>query len=114
MSVSGKLGCLRGFVVSKVVVLVTVVTTMFFQPASTRAAVKSEADSASVTNAKSAKRILGRRIPDFVLPDFAGKPTAFSDFSEAKHVVVVFLGTQCPIGNAYVPVLNELQTSLAM
>lgn len=110
MSVSGKPGCLRGFVVSKVVVLVTVVTTMFFQPASTRAAVKSEADSASVTNAKSAKKILGRRIPDFVLPDSAGKPTAFSDFSEAKHVVVVFLGTQCPIGNAYVPVLNELQT----
>ncbi|MGZ0174764.1 MAG: redoxin family protein [Planctomycetales bacterium] len=48
-------------------------------------------------------------MPDFVLPDSTGKSTAFSDFNEAKHIVVVFLGTQCPIGNAYVPVLNDLQ-----
>lgn len=70
---------------------------------------KSEADSVSVSKAKSAEKILGRRIPDFVLPDSSGKATAFSDFGDAKQVVVVFLGTQCPIGNAYVPVLNDLQ-----
>jgi|GEM_PF-250450 len=56
-----------------------------------------------------AAKILGRRIPDFVLPDSAGKQIAFSDFNDAKAVAVVFLGTECPIGNAYVPILNELQ-----
>ena len=53
--------------------------------------------------------LLGRRVPDFVLPDHTGKQVALSDFHEAKLVVVVFLGTSCPIGNAYVPELNELQ-----
>ncbi|MEO8493588.1 MAG: redoxin domain-containing protein [Planctomycetota bacterium] len=53
--------------------------------------------------------VIGRRVPDFVLPDATGKQVALSDFKEAKTLVVVFLGTQCPIGNAYVPVLGDLQ-----
>lgn len=109
MNVSGRVGGLLGGAVAQVAILATIVTPMFFQPASIHASVKSETDSALVTKAKAADTILGRRIPDFVLPDSAGKATAFSDFNEAKHVVVVFLGTQCPIGNAYVPVLNDLQ-----
>lgn len=56
---------------------------------------------------------LGRRIPDFVLPDSSGKAIALSDFNGAKSLVVVFLGTQCPIGNAYVPVLGDLQKQYA-
>jgi peroxiredoxin len=54
-------------------------------------------------------QILGRRVADFVLPDTAGKQVALSDFNDAKARVVVFLGTQCPVGNAYVPMLNDLQ-----
>jgi len=53
---------------------------------------------------------IGQRIPDFVLPDTTGRQVALSDFNEARFLIVVFLGTECPIGNAYVPVLNELQS----
>ena len=53
--------------------------------------------------------VLGKRIPNFVLPDTSGEQVALSDFNDGNAVVVVFLGTSCPIGNAYVPVLNDLQ-----
>ena len=69
------------------------------------------AETASDHSAKNA--VLGRRIPDFVLPDSSGDEIALSDFNEAKTLVVVFLGTQCPIGNSYVPVLADLQEKYA-
>ncbi|MFP6693788.1 MAG: redoxin domain-containing protein [Pirellulales bacterium] len=53
---------------------------------------------------------VGRRVPNFVLPDSAGKPLALADFGKAKIVVVVFMGTECPIGNGYVPDLIDLQS----
>jgi peroxiredoxin len=53
--------------------------------------------------------VIGRRMPDIVLPDATGEQVALSDFNEAKALVVVFMGTQCPIGNAYVPLLGDLQ-----
>jgi Leucine-rich repeat (LRR) protein len=34
---------------------------------------------------------------------------ALADYCEADFVVVVFLGTKCPIANAYIPELNDLQ-----
>ena len=37
---------------------------------------------------------------DFCLEDTAGKTWASRDLKEKKAVVVVFLGTQCPINNA--------------
>ncbi|MDA0810108.1 MAG: redoxin family protein [Planctomycetota bacterium] len=92
------------------VLMMAVLAVATGQSGSLYAVVKSESDAATVAKPNATDSVLGRRIPDFVLPDSAGKLTAFSDFNEAKHVVVVFLGTQCPIGNAYVPVLNELQT----
>src|SRR4051794_21524269 len=55
------------------------------------------------------QRVAARRVPNFVLPDAAGKQVALADFSDAPVVVVVFLGTKCPIANAYIPELNELQ-----
>ena len=57
--------------------------------------------------------IIGRHIPDFVLNDSNGRSVAFSDYNDANTLVVVFLGTQCPIGNAYVPVLGDLQKRYA-
>ena len=57
--------------------------------------------------------IIGRRIPDVVLPDVQGKLVAFSDFREAKALVVLFTGTQCPIANGYVPTLLDLQKRYA-
>lgn len=52
---------------------------------------------------------VGRTLPDFLLQDSTGKEAAIADFRDKRVLVFVFLGTQCPIGNQYVPVLNELQ-----
>lgn len=56
---------------------------------------------------------LGRRVPDFVLPNTNGDLVALSDYGHGNAVVVVFFGTSCPIGNAYVPVLSDLQKRYA-
>jgi peroxiredoxin/mono/diheme cytochrome c family protein len=53
--------------------------------------------------------VVGRRIPHFVLPDAAGKQVGLSDFKENQFLIVAFLGTKCPVGNAYIPVLLDLQ-----
>jgi peroxiredoxin len=64
---------------------------------------------AGATERDKTETVIGRRVPDIVLPDATGKQIALSDFNEAKTLVVVFLGTQCPIGNSYVPLLGDLQ-----
>jgi peroxiredoxin len=56
-----------------------------------------------------AAAVLGRRIASFVLPDANGKEIGLGDFADRKCLVVAFLGTGCPIGNAYLPVLKELR-----
>jgi peroxiredoxin len=55
----------------------------------------------------------GQRVSHFVLPDTAGEPVGLSDFEQAEYLIVVFLGTECPIGNSFVPVLLELQQQYA-
>jgi peroxiredoxin len=56
---------------------------------------------------------LGRTVADFRLRDTAGKRVALSDFKNLRAVVVVFIGTECPINNAYMPTLAELHRSFA-
>jgi peroxiredoxin len=56
---------------------------------------------------------VGKVIPPFTLRDTAGKPWALADARDAKAVVVVFVGTQCPINNAFMPRLAELQRAYA-
>src|SRR5262245_59575607 len=59
-------------------------------------------------------RLLGRRIPNFLLADpSTGKEVGLADFAAKKLLVVVFLGTECPIANAYLRVLNELREKYA-
>jgi peroxiredoxin len=53
------------------------------------------------------------KIANFRLPDSAGKSLALDDLKASKAVVIVFLGTQCPINNAYLPRLVELQRAFA-
>lgn len=53
-------------------------------------------------------RNLGKRAADFTLKDTAGKPMALKDFKDKKAVVVIFLGTECPINNAFLPTLAAL------
>jgi peroxiredoxin len=45
------------------------------------------------------------------LTDTAGKTWSLDEPKDAKAVVVVFLGTQCPINNAYIPRLGELHAA---
>ena len=47
-------------------------------------------------------------IPDFELVDSFGRKRAFSEFKDRQALVVVFLGSECPIANRYVPDLNAL------
>jgi peroxiredoxin len=64
---------------------------------------------AGKTPAKQKAKVSSRRVPNFVLPDSTGKQVALSDYSDAELLVLVFLGTKCPIANAYVPELLDLQ-----
>ncbi len=55
-------------------------------------------------------KVVGKQVPHFVLPDTAGKATGLFDFLKGDDfAVVVFLGTKCPVGNAYLPILEEVQ-----
>jgi peroxiredoxin len=52
---------------------------------------------------------IGRAVGQFRLPDADGKLWSLKDLSAGKKaLVVLFLGTECPINNAYAPRLREL------
>ena len=53
---------------------------------------------------------LGTQITDFTLPRANGGPSwsLVTETQNARAVVVLFLGTECPVNNAYVPVLTAL------
>jgi len=56
-----------------------------------------------------ATKIIGKSIDAFSLPDArTGKPVALADFKDRKAVVVLFLGTACPVNNAYMVRLAQL------
>ncbi len=54
-----------------------------------------------------------QRIEPFVLRDVAGKEWSSKSQREKKAFVVVFLGTECPVNNAYMPRLGELYKEYA-
>jgi peroxiredoxin len=49
-----------------------------------------------------------KKIDDFTLKDTAGKDWSLAGRKDCKAIVVLFLGTECPINNAYLPRLAEL------
>ena len=50
-----------------------------------------------------------QRVADFTLDDVAtGRPVSLYSFVGKRAIVLVFLGTDCPVGNLYVPRLIEL------
>jgi peroxiredoxin len=51
---------------------------------------------------------LGKAAPSFALSDQDGKKVALGDFKGRKAIVLLFLGTECPINNAFLPRLAEL------
>jgi peroxiredoxin len=58
----------------------------------------------------SAPANLGAKVTDFTLTEPRDqKPVALADYKDRKAVVVVFVGTECPINTAYLPRLSALQ-----
>lgn len=55
----------------------------------------------------------GTAVPDFSLNDTHRRPRALADYKEAKAFVVVFLDTECPLSNLYVPTLLGLHKQYA-
>jgi peroxiredoxin len=52
---------------------------------------------------------VGEKIANFELTDVRSeKPTALADFKDQKAVVVIFMGVECPINNAYLPRLAQM------
>jgi peroxiredoxin len=52
---------------------------------------------------------IGRTITDFSLPDNNQKTVTLNQFRDKKAVVVLFMGTECVINNAYMPRIVDLQ-----
>ncbi|MBY0525822.1 MAG: redoxin domain-containing protein [Gemmataceae bacterium] len=55
----------------------------------------------------------GKKIDNFSLKDSTGKAFALADFKDKKAIVVLFIGTECPINNNYMPRLAELHKEYA-
>jgi peroxiredoxin len=55
----------------------------------------------------------GAKVSDFTLQDTAGARHTLHDYKDKKAIVVVFVGTECPIANLYFPTLAELHTKYA-
>ncbi|HEX5105075.1 MAG TPA: redoxin domain-containing protein, partial [Pirellulaceae bacterium] len=51
---------------------------------------------------------VGRKIQNFELHDHLGTPHALKDWADKRAVVVVFLGTECPLAKQYGGRLAEL------
>ncbi len=57
---------------------------------------------------------VGKPVADFTLTDPRDQtPVALAHFKDKKAVVVVFVGTECPVNNAYMPRLVELHKQYA-
>lgn len=78
-------------------------------PQSTAAADSADSKAKPAETAPRKDDAVGRRVPNFVLPDSQGHEVGLADFREKKYVALVFLNCQCPISNQYLPILNEIQ-----
>jgi peroxiredoxin len=56
---------------------------------------------------------VAKKITSFRLKDTTGQARSLEDFKDKKAIVIVFLGTECPVNNAYVPRLVELDKQYA-
>ncbi|MFM7149277.1 MAG: redoxin domain-containing protein, partial [Gemmataceae bacterium] len=54
-----------------------------------------------------------RKVKPFQLTDGEGKSWSLADQKDKKAIVVLFLGTECPINNQYLPRLAELHKEFA-
>src|SRR5437660_11171943 len=61
----------------------------------------------------SARAAIGARAADFALQNVDGQGHSLHGYKDKKAVVVVFVGTECPIANLYLPSLVELHKKYA-
>lgn len=61
----------------------------------------------------SEKSNAGKSIKPFKLDDAEGKSHSLADFADKKALVLVVLGTECPLNNAYAPILVGLHEEYA-
>src|SRR5256885_3526653 len=67
--------------------------------------------SLAVSGAQSPAAVsVGQAAPAFKLRDYLGAEHASDDWAEKKAVVIVFLGTECPLAKLYGARLAELAT----
>ncbi len=58
-------------------------------------------------------RSVGKKVADFALKDSQGRKVSLADFADSKAIVVVFVGTECPVNNLFMPRLAELDREFA-
>lgn len=63
--------------------------------------------------AADATSVIGRQISPFELNDIQGQPHKLDDWKASPVVVMVFLGTECPLAKQYAPRLQELADKYA-
>jgi len=56
---------------------------------------------------------VGRQVAEFSLQDYRGKTHQLSDYAEKKLLVIVYLGTECPLAKLYAPRLAKLAETYA-
>jgi peroxiredoxin len=66
-----------------------------------------------IVRAETPPNSVGKKIDGFQLKDASGKSVALEQFRDRKAMVVIFAGTECPINNAYMPRLVELDKEYA-
>jgi peroxiredoxin len=65
------------------------------------------------SNGDPAPKNVNQKVGEFTLKDTQGNAVGLPAFKEAKAFVVLFVGTECPINNSYLPRLKELQKEYA-
>jgi len=60
-----------------------------------------------------ARPAIGAKVADFTFQDIAGPSHSLYGYKDKKAIVLVFVGTECPIANLYLPRLAELHKQYA-
>ncbi|HEX4000803.1 MAG TPA: redoxin domain-containing protein [Pirellulales bacterium] len=72
---------------------------------------KETAGKPAATNAVA--QLIGRRVSNFVVKDAGGQTKSLADYADKQAVVLVFVSSQCPIANEYLPIIEELAKKFA-
>jgi peroxiredoxin len=56
---------------------------------------------------------IGAKVADVAMLEVSGQRRSLGEYKNKKAIVVVFVGTECPIANLYFPTLTEMQRRYA-